>query len=55
MTGAEGLPLQGRAFFVLSALMRERQIFQRSSRYNRPPAAVPFGVAFEPNSQINRV
>jgi hypothetical protein len=39
----------GRAFFNKIALIVRRQIFYRSSRYNRPPATVPFGAVLKPN------
>jgi hypothetical protein len=39
----------GRAFFNKIALIVRRQIFYRSSRYNRPPATVPFVTVLKPN------
>jgi hypothetical protein len=39
----------GGAFFTKIALIVERQIFNPSSRYNRPPATLPFGHWCEPH------
>jgi hypothetical protein len=43
----------GRTFFNKIALIVRRQIFYRSSRYNRPPATVPFGAVLKPNPRSN--
>jgi hypothetical protein len=43
----------GRAFINKIALIVRRQIFHRSSRYNRPPATVPFGAVLKPDPRSN--
>jgi hypothetical protein len=46
--------LLGDAFAAIWLLIHHRANFDRSSRYNRPPMATPFGEAGEPQKVYNK-